>query len=61
MSSENKNDMITVKRAAEIAGVSEYTIRRWVRESRLKAEKIKRGFSNRIMISEKDLRTLLDL
>ena len=48
--------LLSVEEAAKILGVNEQTVRRWVREGRIKASKVGRL----IRIKEEDLNTFLE-
>jgi len=51
--------MLTIKEAAEQAGVDPETVRRWVREGKLKAEKGQEGLAKKWLIDPKDLDAMI--
>ena len=53
------NDFLTVNQAAILLHVSSTTVRRWIYQGNLKANKIKTGRNARVLIKKDDLNDLL--
>lgn len=52
---EKETKYLSVKEAAKKAEVTEWTVRRWIREEKLPARKKKYGKRHTYLITEKDL------
>ena len=59
MTTTSSTNYITVRRAAELAGVSHWTIRRWIKRGRLQAKQ-RSGEHGHLLIDAASLKALLE-